>query len=126
MKNLEIKATENSPKVILDYDKNFIEFEGESYPEDTFGFYEPIIKCLKDFLKEKEGVDSIMNIKLTYFNSSTTQVLFDIFDLLEESNTQNLTINWYYDASNEDGMQDYEDYADEFPDLNIKAIPFNN
>ena len=124
MQSLIIDATENSPKVILDYEKSFIELEGKSYPENSFEFYGPILQWLETYLKENTKKQTTMNIKLSYFNSSTSQILFDLFDVLVDSRHENLDINWYYNSDKQTDLESYEEYSDEFEDLQIKAVPF--
>jgi hypothetical protein len=122
--NFLIGKSENSPQITLDWATGLIEFEGKSYPENTFEFYQPVIEWLEIYFSGKAKLKTTVNIKLSYFNSATTQVLFDIFDLIQDGEKKELEVNWFYDGNDEFGTEDYEDYADEFPDLNIKAIPF--
>ncbi len=119
MRDLIIKQTDNSPEVILS--ATLIEFCGNSYPENTFSFYEPVLEWLQTNLPKLNNNITI-NFKMEYFNSATTQILFDILDIICEHKQEKMTINWYYKADNENGLEDYEDYADEFPNLNIQAI----
>lgn len=122
MENIELKHADNAPTVILNYTKGFIELEGKSYPEDTFEFYAPIIKWMEEYFSGKAQPKTVVNIKLTYFNSATTQSLFDILDAIQDGEYHELEVNWFYDADNENGLEDFEDYSDEFEDLNIKAV----
>jgi len=55
-------------------------------------------------------------------NSGSLKILFDIFDILDESEHQSLKINWYYDINNKGTLKDYEEFSEEFEDLNIQAI----
>lgn len=125
MQRLDIEQTENAPKIILDYENGFIELEGKCYPENTFEFFEPIVEWLTEYFKNNTDKSTTVNIKLTYFNSATTQSLFDIFDILQESEHTDLDINWYYEVNNKNALRDYEDYSEEFEELNIKAVPNN-
>ena len=125
MQRLDIKQTENAPKIILDYDNGFIELEGKCYPENTFEFFEPIVEWITEYFKNNTDKSTTVNIKLTYFNSATTQSLFDIFDILQEAEHNDLDINWYYETNNKNALRDYEDYSEEFEELNIKAVPNN-
>ena len=43
MRNINITQSENIPKIILDFESGFIEFNGKCYPENTFEFFEPIL-----------------------------------------------------------------------------------
>ena len=124
MENINIEKTDNAPKVTLDIENGLIEFEGKSYPENTFGFYEPLVKWIENYFENHELETTTINLKLTYFNSATTQILFDILDAIQDGKSNKVIVNWYYDSQNENGMDDYEDYSDEFEDLDIKAIAY--
>ena len=118
MQNINLVASDDSPKVIMDYEIRVIEFQGECYPENTFEFFEPILEWLKEYLTKDKAVE--INFKLTYFNSATTQILFDIFDLLVENNSKLFHINWY--SNNKSTLKDYEEFSNEFESLNINSI----
>jgi len=121
MKNLEIEKKDDSPKVIMDFEGGLIEFEGECYPENAFEFFEPILEWLNNYFEE-DSKSTTINFKLSYFNSATTQILFDIFDILDESESEELEIYWYYDKNNKGTLRDYEEFSEEFEDLNISAV----
>jgi len=121
MENINIDKKDDSPRVVLDYEKGLLEFEGECYPENTFEFFEPILKWFNTYFKDTTK-ETTINFKLSYFNSATTQVLFDIFDILDESGHEMLKINWYYDKENKGTFKDYEEFSEEFEDLNIEAV----
>jgi len=124
MQNINIKNTDNSPSVILNHEKGFIEFDGKSYPENTFDFYKPLVVWMKEYFSGNCQENTTINMKLTYFNSATTQVLFDILDIIQEGTYKGLVINWFYDSEDEDGLEDYEDFSEEFNELNIQAIAY--
>jgi len=123
MEIILLEETDNSPKVIMDYTKRFIEFQGKSYPENTFAFYRPLTEWLKHYFKfyADENESTLINFKFLYFNSATTQIIFEILDIIEDSKIRNIEINWFYDSESQNGYEDYEDYSDEFPELNIQA-----
>jgi len=121
VENINIEKRDDSPNVIMDFEKGLIEFEGECYPENAFEFFEPILEWMNSYFEDSSKT-TVINFKLSYFNSATTQVLFDIFDILDESGHSDLLINWYYDESNKGTLKDYEEFSEEFEDLNIKAI----
>lgn len=126
MNNILLEETDNSPKVIMDKEKAYIEFEGRSYPENTFAFYRPITEWLKQYFKlyvNKEKT-TVIKFKFLYFNSATTQIIFEILDILQDSGVDNLDISWYYEKESEIGYEDYEDYSEEFPELDIKPIEY--
>ena len=124
MESLHIEATENSPKITMDYENGIIEVEGKSYPENTFDFYAPILSWLETYCQNESAKQTIIKMKLTYFNSATSQVLFDFFDHVVEGELENLEVQWYYEKDKKGSLRDYEDYADEFSDLNFEAVEF--
>jgi len=126
MNNILLDSNDNSPKVIMDKDKNLIEFEGKSYPENTFAFYRPLTEWLKRYFKyyANENKTTTINFKFLYFNSATTQIIFEILDIVEESKIKNIKVFWFYEQENKNGLEDYEDYSEEFPSLNIQAVAY--
>ena len=126
MDNILLEESENSPQVTMDKEKAFIEFEGKSYPENTFAFYRPITEWLKRYFKyyADENKATIINFKFLYFNSATTQIIFEILDIVEASGIKNMKIYWFYNKENKNGLEDYEDYSEEFPMLNIEAVVY--
>ena len=117
-----IEATENSPKIRLDYEKGFMEFEGKCHPENAFEFFKPITEWITEYFDGNAQDKTVVNFKFGYFNSVTTQTLFDIFDIISEATYKELEINWYYDKDSKSAYSDYEDFAEEFEDLNIQAV----
>jgi hypothetical protein len=124
MEDICLQATDNTPKVILSYNDGLIELEGRSYPENTFEFYEPILEWIKEYFDGYAKDLTTVNMKLTYFNSATTQTLFDMLDIIDDGAKNGLTFNWYYDSENENGLEDYEDFSEEFESLDIQAVAY--
>ena len=119
MEDLNIEATASSPKIVTYYKNKEISIKGESYPENPFKFYEPLIEFLNDYKKMEESLD--LSIYLVYYNSSTTKVLYDIFDMLDESDLTT-NIKWIYNESNELALENGEDYIEDYPGLNIELV----
>jgi len=122
MENILLEKTDDTPKVVLDYDKGVIEFEGECYPENTYEFFEPIIKWIEEYFQTSGDKETTVNYKLTYFNSSTAQAIFDIFDIFDEHNHPNLHINWYITKGDRNAIKDFEEFKEEFEDLDIQLV----
>ena len=122
MNNINIEATEYTPKIILDKDKNLIDIRGNSFPENTFDFYMPVTQWIQEYFKNKNSLTTI-NIDIDYFNSSSSQQFFDIFDLFAEAVEGNLLeINWIYDKNNESSQEAGDDFIEEFDNLKITLI----
>jgi len=122
MENLKIEATKYTPEIILDTNGT-ISLSGKSYPENTFEFYTPMMQWLEEYFETSPADKTVVNMEIVYFNSSSSKLFFDFFDLLEE-NSQNhkIEINWIYDEENESALEAGEDFIEDFESLNIKLV----
>ena len=118
MDNLFIAASASSPEVDFRFDQRTLSLKGESYPENAAQFWGEIITTLRRFLADDEQGSTItVNVALAYFNSSSTKMLFSLFDALNEeaeSGTE-VVLNWYHDEEDdtifEFGQELQEDFA---------------
>ncbi|WP_225032128.1 DUF1987 domain-containing protein [Paraburkholderia sp. XV] len=103
MDNLYIDATVTSPEVDFRFDQHSLLLRGESYPENAAAFYAPIIEQLRQYLAESAGAVVTVDVVLTYFNSSSTKMLFSVFDALDEAaqSGSRVLMNWYRDEEDE-------------------------
>ncbi|ETU73410.1 DUF1987 domain-containing protein [Pseudomonas aeruginosa] len=123
MDNLYIEATATSPVVDFQFDRHQLTLRGESYPENAAAFYAPITQQLRGYLATLQGNAVTVDIALAYFNSSSTKMLFSIFDALDESARHGNTIrvNWYFDEEDETIFEFGEELKADF-----EAIEFND
>lgn len=125
MENLYIPRTDSTPEI--DFKANDLLFEiiGLSKPEDVRKFYYPVIDWLKEF--DNEVISKLtdentlkLNIKLSYFNSSSAKFLFDILDTIGEyRNRIGVKIYWYF----EEGDEDHKEAGEELSEM--IELPFN-
>ena len=122
MENLNIAETKYTPKITLTTG-GAITLVGKSYPENTFEFYTPMMDWIKEYFETSAVDTTTVNIEITYFNSSSSKLFFDLFDLLEESSEANvIKINWIFDKENESAEEAGEDFIEDFEDLNIQLV----
>ena len=123
MDNWKIEATKYTPLVNFDAASNTLELTGESYPENLTTLADPLFSWLEDYLAQLEEQTFTVNIELTYFNSSSSKMLLDLFDQLEEEvadNGKTIIVNWIYDTENEVA----EEYGEEFQE-DVEKLTFN-
>jgi hypothetical protein len=122
MQALEISASKSSPAISFDAQTNILAVSGESYPENTAQFYEPVFEWIEEYIEKLEDQQVIVNMELIYFNSSSSKVLMDIFDILEEAcdEGKNIVLNWIYDEDNDAALEYGEEFAED-----IEALTFN-
>jgi len=119
METIKIQGTEDTPKIILDAENEFLEISGRSLPEDVSSFYEPVLNWLSEYA-ENPKKKTVFNFKLTYFNTASSKLLLDILMKLEEMHEkgQDVLIRWHYPEDDEDMAEAGEEYAD------IVDVPF--
>jgi len=122
MEILKIEETKYTPEIVLD-PSGTISLKGKSYPENTFEFYAPVMKWMEEYFAESPADTTVINMEIIYFNSSSSKLFLDFFDLLEENAEENtVEINWIYDEENESAEEAGEDFIEDFEDLNIKLV----
>jgi hypothetical protein len=82
METLDIKATNDTPRVIFDPENEIFEISGRSLPEDVVSFYQPVLDWLDEYSvhpnKETEFI-----FRYIYFNTATSKLVQDIIFKLE-------------------------------------------
>lgn len=119
MEVINITATEDTPKVVLDHVNKVFEISGRSLPEDVVVFYQPVMQWLEDF--EKSPIQNMeLAIKLEYFNTASSKLILDILLKLEEiyQNGTQLKVKWYFLSSDTDMKEAGEEYSE------IVGLPF--
>ncbi len=123
MENLIIEETKYTPRIVLDANEGIIELKGKSYPENTFEFYKPMMEWLEEYFDGNAPEKIVVNIEIIYFNSSSSKLFFDFFDLLDEAKDEHqIEINWIYDEENDSAEEAGEDFIEDFEDLTINLV----
>ncbi|TAN52512.1 MAG: DUF1987 domain-containing protein [Methylococcaceae bacterium] len=102
MGDLKIEGTASTPEIICDYQAGSLKMSGDSYPENSFEFFTPVLDWLENFLCNTNTPVTV-SLYLLYLNTSSVKALMDIFDMLEEcfGKGRAVSVNWYYAAENE-------------------------
>ena len=120
---LFIAQSKCTPQINFDPISRVFAIEGSSYPENTFVFYTPMMEWAKAYFLKESDQKTTVNFEIIYFNSSSSKLLFDFFDVLDEaSNSHDVEINWIFDARNEVAMEAGEDFKEDFSHLNFNLI----
>ncbi len=119
MDNLVLPAGPKTPHIILESAGNF-EIKGKSIPENSVEFYKPVFDWLDHYASQPKAATNV-HVELEYFNTSSSKCILDIFRKLEsihQSGKSKVSVNWMYDADDEDMMETGEDYQ------TIVKVPF--
>lgn len=123
MNTWKIEATKQTPAIYFDATNNVFSMKGESYPENVEQVSKPLFTWLANHLAQINADQALtVNIELTYFNSSSSKMLLDLFDHLEDAVAKgnNITVNWIYKADNDSA----EEFGEEFKE-DLEALTFN-
>ena len=120
----EVSGEPFFPQVNFNAQSGECEISGESYMEDTYNFYLPVLKWLDNFFTEVNKPVTF-NFKLTYFNTSSSRSILEILEKLKEykDNGGDVTVNWFYDEEDPDMKDEVEDFKVE-TGIEIKMIRF--
>jgi hypothetical protein len=114
MENIKSKGTKEVyyfPDINFDAERGVCELGGESFIEDSVGFYAPYMQWLKDYLDTNNSLE--FNFSLTYFNTSSSKRILDILRLLREYELKGkaITVNWILTATDHDMEDEIEDFT---------------
>lgn len=83
--NIYIAASASSLEVDFRFDERVFALKGEAYPENAAMFWGSIIQAVRQFIEVDHSHEPItVNVALSYFNSSSTKMLFSLFDALND------------------------------------------
>ncbi len=102
MNDLHLPQTPNTPAVTTALATGVVTMAGDSYPENPFEFFQPLIDWIDGFLRGQSGPLSLV-LDLVYLNTSSIRAMMDIFDRMEEAHRAGATVSvrWSYDPENE-------------------------
>lgn len=120
---LEKQQTGSTPYILIDEEKGYMRFEGESFHEDVIGFYKDVGTWLQNYLRT-EFTSLTFDCELKYFNSSTAKLLLNMLMEMDEHASGNgkVTVNWITTADNDIIIECGEDFRDEMGNLEFNLI----
>lgn len=120
MENLNLEGTAKTPEIKFDSENGVLELRGRSIPENSIEFYKPLNDWI-DTYGQGPKPNTIVDVKLEYFNTSSSKCILDLFKQLENLNGKgtDVKINWYFEEDDEDMEEAGEDYQA------IINLPFN-
>jgi SiaC family regulatory phosphoprotein len=123
--DLIIAQTGSSPEVDFRFSANTLALRGESYPENAAAFYSEIIARTKAYLGAlAKGETVTVNVALTYFNSSSTKMLFTLFSAFNDAAEAGtpVVLNWQHDVDDDTILEFGAELHDEFPAIDFHDV----
>lgn len=105
-KDLLVSPTRTSFGIEFLFSQGVLKFTGHSYPENSVEFFQPLLNWVKD-LTSFPGKKIRVELRVKYFNTSTSKYLFQIMELLQAYHAKGneLDIIWF-SSGNDDDMLD--------------------
>jgi hypothetical protein len=120
MEPLLIKATDDTPEIILNKSKGIFNITGKSLPEDVIEFYSPVFSWFEQYVANPND-ETHLQIKVVYFNSASQRALNEIFSILSRIHVKGkkVYVDWYYNEDDDEMREAGKEYAE------ITNLPFS-
>ena len=117
----EKKATTSTPYVLVDESRSYIKIQGRSFHADVIVFFKEIINWLDAYLETDFKVFTF-DCEFSYFNSSTSKLLHNIFTKMDKhaAEGKDIVVNWIVAADNEIILECGQDYMED-----VESLRFN-
>lgn len=111
MENILRGSSAKTPAINFDAKSGVLLLKGRSIPENSIEFYKPLNDWL-DLYGEKPCQETTIDMKLEYFNTSSSKCILDLLKRLEKINQtgSKVSVNWYFESDDEDMEEAGEDY----------------
>jgi hypothetical protein len=111
MENLILEGSAKTPSIKFDAVNGVLELKGRSIPENSVEFYNPLNDWIDTYGSSPQPM-TILDMKLEYFNTSSSKCILDLFKQLEGLNGKGteVKVNWYFEEDDEDMEEAGEDY----------------
>ena len=111
MEKLVIEGSAKTPSIDFDSETGVLMLKGRSIPENSIEFYKPLNDWLEQYSVAPKS-STVVDVRLEYFNTSSSKCILDFFKRLEKVNSNGTTVqvNWYFETDDEDMEEAGEDY----------------
>lgn len=99
MENFRLEGTPKSPRVDFNASTGQLIISGRSIPENAREFYRPLIDWIEQY-GQNPKLNTVFDVCLEYFNTSSSKALFDLFKTAEEiqlNGKSNVVVKWKYE-----------------------------
>jgi hypothetical protein len=121
MELLQIEGSKSTPQIDFDGVRHILSIKGQSYPENSFKFYEPIFQWIDDYLQKLTTEEVHVHFNLPYINTSSSKCIMMLLEKLDQAylSGKSLVLNWYYSADNDSELECAEEFKEDM------SLPFH-
>ncbi|HUW93387.1 MAG TPA: DUF1987 domain-containing protein [Bacteroidales bacterium] len=119
MEKYIVRETAKTPSIIFDPDQGLFEIKGKSIPENSLGFYTPVLEYI-DGYSSSPADRTVLNVKFEFFNTSSSNRIHALFKKFEKmyQNNSEVLIRWFCKNDDENMLEAGEDFR------TILHVPF--
>lgn len=120
---LEKEKTASTPYILVDEEKGYMKFEGESFHENVSAFYKEVGDWLRNYL-DSSFTSLTFDCNMKYFNSSTTKLLLNMLLSMDKHavDGKQITVNWITTEDNDIILECGEDFQEEMENLKFNLV----
>jgi hypothetical protein len=113
MEKYSVSARDISPEIQLDPATGYMHLSGTSIPENSEEVYRPVLNWIKTYAQQP-ALKSSLEVRLDYFNTSSSKFLMEIFRLLKQikESGHEVGIRWFYYEDDPDMLEAGQDFMD--------------
>ena len=102
MEKFVLEETSKTPSVNFDAGNGLFEIKGKSIPENSNGFFGPLLEYLEDYAACPAD-RTVLNVKFEFFNTSSSNRIHSLFKKFEKLYLANseVIIRWFCENSDE-------------------------
>ena len=117
------EKTKTTPYILIDEEKEYIRFEGESYLEDILGFFQEVNEWLEKYLSS-DFTALTFDCAMEYFNSSTAKLLFNMLRTMDSCAAagKKIIVNWIVAADDDMLIECGEDFKEEMENMEFNLV----
>jgi len=99
------------PKIVYEEMKGTVLIQGRSIATTAEEYFDEFVPYFKHCV-EKKPMDLTMDIDLEYFNTKSSRIFVEIFEIAKtvEEHNHKVTVNWYYEEGDENMLDSGADY----------------
>ncbi len=120
---LNIPRTPSTPEIRYHDEQHVLSISGESYPENSFDFYAPVLEWLASALPKLPALR--VEVTVSYMNSSSIKCMLDMLDAIGDAHAAGTKVEvvWNYETDNPRALDLAEEFRSEvtFP-FTTKAL----
>ncbi len=123
--NMILERTKTTPGITAHVEDGIIEIEGEFFNEDAVAFFSQVVEWFMAFTTEEKRFLSV-HFRLTYFNTSASKCILDLFDRMQSyhyTSAGAIEVYWHYHEDDEDILDQGKEFADGL-DMKIMYLPY--